>query len=644
MRRSVFLVLSLIIPALLFSDFAHPCGIKFSFRPYLDKRFWQPFAKYEKLLAGPEEKHSKKPKVKVVFAGTGESGSPALQELRDAYQGDDFPGARILVQTAMNEPLSSKEREEVLLIDAKVDMREGEENNPSMLEHSADKLVSFLSLARTPELRSEARGWLARVYYLMGNYSSAAKIYLDEFTMEDTIFSRESLMMSLRMIFRYNGSIRRLADQLEDFFDTPRHALFAVTIATNPIYFDRDEMVVMSNTARKAIAVLQKRRDLFSRGKESEALALALMRAALYMGDTGSVLEYAKRIPPKSATATLPDYNWMKGASHFLRKDFAAAEAPLLKMYYSPEADDRDRNAAAQGLTGVYQKLGRGADQLHAAFLATRRSGIDEMETSEASLYWPAGVAGYDLAYLLDIQLSNEELEEYLLKYEKAAKSLVLDRYSYKGRRRTAYEVTKYALAVRLARQEKYVQAGDIYEEIKARPRAKRMRELANLYAKSSDTGLPSDQRLEGNYSYASYLAEHSTQVFFNDMLWNGLQTWTFLGRGLQSPSYDILSFPLEGDAQGLTGNERGLFLKKERQLKDDQEERWRAYKILVSVAKDADNCGLRRKALQKALKALRLINTGRFGREEEIRNADIRLSKALVLGYLPSDMKNQTQ
>ena len=56
------------------------------------------------------------------------------------------------------------------------------------------------------------------------------------------------------------------------------------------------------------------------------------------------------------------------------------------------------------------------------------------------------------------------------------------------------------------------------------------MRVLIDLYAKAEDTTLPTEERLEAQYRYASFLEEHSTQVFFNDMIWKGYQTSTFLG------------------------------------------------------------------------------------------------------------------
>jgi len=639
MRQRLCISALLFAAIVLFCSNAYSCGFEFSFRSYLDKRFWQPFAKYEKSLGRPAQKDNRICKGAIVFAGTGQGGSPILQELRKAYLSEDFTGAKAFIKPALEENPSVKEREEILLVDAKIDMRGGEKSQEA-LRTASDKLISFLNIVRTPALRSEARGWLARVYYLAGNYSSAVKIYLDEFSKEDTIFSRESLITSLRMLFRYNGSSSRLADHLEEYFDTPAHALFAVTIVTNPIYFDEDERALMAGTAKKALDVLKLRGDLFSSGVESDALALALMRAALYMGDTSAAISYAQRIPAGSETADLPEFNWMVASSHFLQKDYAAAEAPLLRMYRSANADSRDRNAAAQALTGVYQKLGRGVDQLHASIMAERYTGETDENEQGVFSYWPADGIVFDLSYLLDVQLTDEELREYLSLHQVPENPPVKGDLAVKR----AVDKVRYALAVRYARKERYDEAARLYEMVGHRIRTKRMREISELYSKTIDSKLPAQERLKAAYNYGAFLEKHSTQVFFNDTLWEGFQTAGFLGKGLNDFTARHKSFPPEGDEQGLTGKERAFFLGQERKLKDDQEERWRAYKILVSVAEEAGRSELGRKAIRKALKSLRLINTGRFGREEEIKAADKRLEKALALGYLSSEVKKSVQ
>jgi len=67
-----------------------------------------------------------------------------------------------------------------------------------------------------------------------------------------------------------------------------------------------------------------------------------------------------------------------------------------------------------------------------------------------------------------------------------------------------------------------------------------------------------------------------------------------------------------------------------ERRLRDDQEEYWRAYQILNHIVEQAGPTPLGKKAAERAVFCLRKIHTERFGRSEEIRRADLRLSNWL--------------
>jgi hypothetical protein len=194
-------------------------------------------------------------------------------------------------------------------------------------------------------------------------------------------------------------------------------------------------------------------------------------------------------------------------------------------------------------------------------------------------------------------------------------------------RSRTACEIVRYALAVRYARREQYREAAGIYEALGALPRARRMRELARLHAAAGDTTLPHERHLEARYAYAAFLEEHSTQVFFNDMLWSGFQTSAFLRYDPEAGgSEDDYTSPKSD--QGFTREEREFFAARERMIRDSQEERWLAYKILTSVVEQAGHTELGVRAAKKAVRCLRLINTGRFGREKEIREAESVLLK----------------
>jgi hypothetical protein len=305
---------------------------------------------------------------------------------------------------------------------------------------------------------------------------------------------------------------------------------------------------------------------------------------------------------------------------------------------------------AAQALLGVYQKLGRGVDQLHAAFLYYQAEqerppdshGVESIFITGPYynfMYLPASGWLFDLPYLLDVQLKNEDLSLYLKRYSKPAGLIKIESFdpSVPGRLRSAREIVEYALAVRYTRQEKYSKAASIYRKLDAGRRANRLPRLARLHGEANDPSLSAGQRLESQFAYAAFLEEHSTQVFFNDMLWHGFQRYAFVEEGIGSGCVS----PGIADCQGLTRKERDHFLKQERRVKDEQEERWRAYKILESVIKEAGHSELGNRAAARALKCLKLINTDRFGREKEIDSAIRRLSnwrkEQLRLGQMKS-------
>jgi hypothetical protein len=104
------------------------------------------------------------------------------------------------------------------------------------------------------------------------------------------------------------------------------------------------------------------------------------------------------------------------------------------------------------------------------------------------------------------------------------------------------------------------------------------------------------------------FLSDNENEIFFNDTLWERFQSAGFaLARGA---SDDVA---------------RSEEL--ERRLRDDQEEYWRAYQILNRVVEEAGATPLGKKAAAKAIECLRRIHTGRFRREDEIRDSDLRLS-----------------
>jgi hypothetical protein len=170
--------------------------------------------------------------------------------------------------------------------------------------------------------------------------------------------------------------------------------------------------------------------------------------------------------------------------------------------------------------------------------------------------------------------------------------------------------VVQYALAVRLTREERYDEAAELYDSIHAIVRGPRTRRLAALYRETQRGDLSDAQRLEARYRVAEFLSANPDRIYFNDNLWGGFQSYAFQG------STDSRLTRAERDAQ----------MQRERKLKDDQEELWRAYLMLRGVARDAGKTELGRRAAALGVDCLRRISY-RFGREEEIRRGDVELS-----------------
>jgi len=115
----------------------------------------------------------------------------------------------------------------------------------------------------------------------------------------------------------------------------------------------------------------------------------------------------------------------------------------------------------------------------------------------DGTVYW--AISGWDLNLLLDAEAPVEALRSFLLKYPKVPD----------------VRLVQYALAVRLARENEYDEAAEVYTSIGAKTRASRMRQLASLSG---------DVRNEAKYKMAEYHAANSDRIYFNDRLWGGLQ------------------------------------------------------------------------------------------------------------------------
>jgi hypothetical protein len=136
------------------------------------------------------------------------------------------------------------------------------------------------------------------------------------------------------------------------------------------------------------------------------------------------------------------------------------------------------------------------------------------------------------------------------------------------------------------------------------------MQTLTGISDRVRDVSLPAAQRLQARFDLAAYLADNSERVLFNDWLWRGFQQEALVKDGQD---------PRSGPVAGLTAAEREDVVHADRRLQDAQEERWQAFLQLEQVARDAGDSPLARTAALKILDTLVRINTGRFGRADEI-------------------------
>jgi hypothetical protein len=320
------------------------------------------------------------------------------------------------------------------------------------------------------------------------------------------------------------------------------------------------------------------------------------MRTALRMGDPPAALKIGEAVPSRAAIRQDPDFNWMLASAHFLSRDYAGAERSLLALFQSPRSSQKQKAAAAYGLCGVYEKTKNTVEQIRfALWTHNADQGPYLSEEEDPSVYWAA--SGWDRNLLLETQAPIGALEAFLNRYP-----------NNPGAR-----LVKYSIAVRLTRENRYDEAASIYESIHAIVRAPRIRHLAELYREANRTDLSPQQLLEAKYNLAEFISANPNRIYFNDSLWYRFQ------REALTASTD----------SRLTLEERQALVSKERKLKDEQEELWRAYLILHDIVQEAGKTDLGRNAAQLAIHCLRRISE-RFERQDEIRKADIELSSWL--------------
>jgi hypothetical protein len=628
---------------------SYGCPWSISQRAYLNRCFWQPFTHYVRQTAKHWRTREPNPRPFAGYSAAAIASTPfeearsSYRRLEQAFQNfeDDekletlhFDAVRKAIENARGqEGLTPGEQDELELLAAKIDLREGITGNKPRLFSAQKYLRAFIWRAKKSPYRSEARGWLACACYNLGQYSEAAKIYMDEFKAADSAIGSESLETSLRLVFR--KAKPTLAAHIGEYFDTPEHALLVIQMVSNPIIEGRDPQLIRQN-GNAILKEMEKHRQLFAKKENAEKLALAMMRVCLTMGDMERLLQYAKEIPETSKTGKTPDYFWMVGCAHFLNNDFVAAEQPLRNILSASGAPSSRTGKAAMALIGVYERLHRPLDELDAALkwedirqrqekmmdkifdakeddreiLAERYlpDGLDDY--NELNPLMPFTNSAFDLPLLLDRELTVEQLQQYFDAHPDA------DR------------LVPYSLAVRYARQEKYDQAARLYAKAGATVRHQRMLKIQSLYAAVQAHSPTIEELQQKRFDYAHFLSQNSCRVFFNDRLWDGFQTSSFI----ENPPASMLLYDDEDPYVsppdfGLTQQERDRIIGQQRQLQDEQEEYWRAYKIFDDIVKVVGPTSLGRKAAREAISCLSRIS-GRFGRKQEIKSETDRLVK----------------
>jgi hypothetical protein len=587
---------------------AWACGYDTSLREYLSVRFWLPFARQTSSFEKKGVARATEPYAGMVAS---EDDTP-LAKLRAAYQqiaqpvSDPFDPAPYREAVAMaraDGSLSERDREEVDLIDAKIDMRAHMPDESELLLSSKTKLDRFLQTAKNPEFLSEARGWLARVDLILGDQTAAGKIYLDELNREGSNVSREAVLNSLYQTYRNDGG-PELLNHLDEYFDTAEHAAFAIQLVTNPPPTDYDappkaNQPPVDRTAqayRRIRSLLERHQDLLRSKAGIDQLGLLSMRTALRAGDPPGAIKVAEMIPADADVRSEPDFEWMLGSAYFLSHQFAAAEKPLLSLFQSSRSNGGQKATAAYGLCGVYRENKNTVEEIRfALWLRDEPRKFYTRDPPELlSISWAMDT--FDWALLLDAEAPISVLEGFLRKYSD-----------------TPDKVVQYALAVRLARLNRYDEAAQIYESINVPVRAQRMRRLAGLYHEATRADLPAENSQAAKYALAEFIGSHENRLYFNDTLWGGWQTRSLSGE----------------NEMGFTRAERQAQIALERKLRDDQEEYWRAYIISRGIVQDAGKSELGRKAAMLAIRCVRKINP-RFGRRSDLVTADLELSRWL--------------
>jgi hypothetical protein len=221
------------------------------------------------------------------------------------------------------------------------------------------------------------------------------------------------------MNYGYDGGPKLLA-HLEEYFDTPEHAAFAIQLVTNPQWQRETGRFESADDFRaygRIKDLLAKHVSLLRSTDGASTLALLAMRTALRMGDPSAARQIADTVPADAAIRATPDFNWMSASARFLSHDYASAEQPLLALFRSSSASAGQRAAAAYGLCGVYWKSRNVTERLRFALWLHAQDRRDESMAMPAgladlSVYWAS--SGWDLGMLLDTEAPVDALQSFV--------------------------------------------------------------------------------------------------------------------------------------------------------------------------------------------------------------------------------------
>lgn len=660
LRRVATLMCLCLCCMLIDAPCASACVPETAFRDYLQPDFWGPYKKKEMLVL-PTMPRSHEWDGRA-FAGMDNA---TLPDAGGAYRQGEYNDALELLVPILEQPVGSPGREEAALLQAKCRLRklgrgtmEERPDDVTALIEVGKLFQTFIETAGDEFYKREARGWLARIDYLKGHKDEAIQYYLAELADPRSIYSEKSLRSSFAACdsssWRMRWGLQKdwVLEHLDLYMQRPEYALWAIHSFTTGRLKDQEQ----ADTVRRAFLEAAGRHgNLFSQGDQSAELVLALMRAALYTGDLESAIAYSDKLPEPTPPRLVPELMWMCACCAFLRMDFDKAEQDLIAMRDAPAADRSIRMRAWMGLMGVYYKRHQPVELLHAII---RHAEIEAMETplehpmvgtiayGYAPYYlteeWNTEhrhvMGSWDLEYFLDARLTIDQLKMYLERYGDATMPPLRQRISF-------------ALAVHLAREERYAEAIEVLESLKQEIKSESgidpevSNELGNYYVRYKEANklyddafhgikLSSMDRLQAQYAYGRFLSRNPDRLFFNRTLWFGMQKYVLYtpyqytpcpGPDCAEALRDRMGRTIFGLPPFYMAEEIKAITDQNRQLQDIQEERWRAAILLMDVAQKAGDTKLAHNAVSLATATLRKISH-RFGRSFELDEKIYRL------------------